>query len=350
MKKWITNAYLCHMDTVIDYDDIIFYPHELYEPKMLKDEIRLCYRNGVLQSIFGKDHLLEWQEEAECSGTAHHCVFGTNTRALSIIQKLRGMYRESMYAKQIEPNWIRQLPKKIRGDIRRYWHVIDHEDPECIVPFMPFTDLRYLVREDGVCTDTIRACRLYRLGRIRQLGNLHDPSVYEAGFVSMGQRFNHTRYLHVHDASALITLMGFNNGIEHRLLTHLRVAALIHDALTPAHGDGTKAIDMIRFDEDAFVATLLEGHDWELLKKKHGLSKTLLVDLVQHRHILGTLLDYADRIAYTSRDLDAYLSRYWNNQRIATTREYRELSDIVKKNPHVCSLWDTIHVGLDDLV
>lgn len=366
MKQWITNAYLCHMDTVIDYDDIVFLPHQLgtvckptyipgesYQNTLLGElnhEMRRSYRSGVLAKILPQSRLLDWQEEVEREGHAHHRVSGTMTRNMSFLAELRAKYRDTMLRKKIEPSWMPTLPKKIRADIRSHWHAVDYEDPEVITPFLPFSDVRYIVREGGVCTESIRACGLYRLGHIRQLGNLHDPAVFEEGFAALAQRFNHSRYLHVHDVSALATLMGLNNGIEHRLLTHLRIAALIHDALTPAHGDGTKAIDPEAFDEDAFIATLLTGPEWEAFRARNGMSKSLLVDIVQHRHALGVILDYADRIAYVARDLDAYLSRYGKYARVNATREYQMLSAIVKRDPAICSLWDMIRLDGNGIV
>lgn len=354
------------MDSIIDYDDIVFLPHQLGTVckysyilgeshqnnllEILNHEVRRSYRNGVLAKILPKSSLLDWQEEAEKDGLAHHRVSGTMTRNMYFLAELRTKYRSAMLKKKKEPSWMPTLPKIIRADIRSYWHAVEYEDPEVIVLCLPFSDVRYLVREGGICTDTIRTCALYRLGHIRQLGNLHDPTVFEEGFAAMGQRFGHTRYQHVHDVSALATLMGLNNGIEYRLLTHLRIAALIHDALTPAHGDGTKAIDPDGFDEDAFIATLLTDTRWEAFKTRHGISKSLLVNIVQHRHKLGVVLDYADRIAYVARDLDAYLSRYAKYERVNKTREYQMLLDIVKRDPHVCSLWDTIRIDTDGLV
>ncbi len=343
MTQWITNAYLCHTDKPTDYEDIVFLPHELCKPAELNDEIRHAYVSGALHKILPNGGAVQWQEEAERTHTAH-LVFGTQTRTIMILEELRSAYASTMREKHSEPEWMSLLSKKIRADIRSHWHAVDHEDPECIVPFLPFSDVRYLVREGGICTQTIRSCSLYRLGHIRQLGNLHDPSVFEEGFASFGQRFGHSRYNHVHDVSALVTLMGLNNTIEHRLLMHLRIAGLIHDALTPAHGDGTKAINPAKFDEDAFVATLLTGEIWETFRARHDLSDTLLVDIVQHRHTFGVMLDYADRIAYVARDLDAYLSRYQKYRRVNTTYEYRTLLDITKRDPRVCSLWDTIHL------
>ncbi|MEK7648708.1 MAG: hypothetical protein AAB400_02185 [Patescibacteria group bacterium] len=338
------------MDTPIDYDDIIFLPHELYQPKTLNHEMRRAYRNERLKKIIPRSWTLDWQHEAEEKHLAHHRVSGTLMRNTSFLNELRAEYagfRRQMHA---EPSWINTLPKKIRGDIRRYWHAVEYEDPECIVPFMPFSDVRYLVREGGICTHAIRSCALYRLGHIRQLGNLHDPIVFEEGFAALGQRFGHTRYQHVHDVSALITLMGLNNGIEHRLLSHLRISALIHDGLTPAHGDGTKAIDPERFDEDAFIAALLTGAEWEEFRDRYGISKSLLVDIVQHRHNLGVMLDYADRIAYVSRDLEAYLMRYHKYLRVNKSRDYQMLLEIVKRDPQVCSLWDTIRLDASGAV
>lgn len=348
------------MDSIIDYDDIVFLPHQLgmvctytYIPGEshqnillgeLNHEVRRSYRSGVLAKILPGSRLLDWQETVEQERHAHHRVAGTMTRNMNFLAELRAKYRATMLIKKKEPSWMPTLPKKIRADIRSHWHAVDYEDPEVIVLYMPFSDVRYLVRDGGVCTESIRACGLYRLGHIRQLGNLHDPTVFEGGFAAMGQRFNHTRYQHVHDVSALATLMGLNNGIEHRLLKHLRIAALIHDALTPAHGDGTKAINQAGFDEDAFIATLLTGSEWEAFRARNGMSKSLLVDIVQHRHKLGVILDYADRIAYVARDLDAYLSRYGKYGRVNTTREYQMLLDIINRDPAICSLWDTIRL------
>ena len=126
-----------------------------------------------------------------------------------------------------------------------------------------------------------------------------------SGIKGSGTLFAHTRYLHTHDAHALAFLLARNNGLSQDDENHLRVAALTHDALTPAGGDSIKLVAPALLDEEANYPKLFERPGWESLKNEFQLSEERLQAIVRNQGTLGVLLDFADKIFHigpVSRD------------------------------------------------
>lgn len=222
----------------------------------------------------------------------------------------------------------------------------DVQNQLAVVLAAPFTRAPYVVLNGGLCDQAIQAFGLWRLMHIRQLGYLHDPMVTDVTTSTLAQRFPHRRFVHVLDVCALLTLMCRNNGISGGMRATARLAALTHDALTPAGGDTIKLIDPAAFDEDACYPELLEHYDGSALTSRHDINPALLIATVQGAGVLGTLLDIADKLAYVSRDLDCYLSRYAPDGLATHPEAYERFAALVATHGAVCDVWDA--VGVED--
>lgn len=226
--------------------------------------------------------------------------------------------------------WVRRAPRAFRGALSRSIATNGaFGDEFAIVGNFPYTGADYVIVEGGLVERTCWTFRLGRLIHIRQLGFLHDPVYDNAGFSTVGFTFPHTRYCHVLDTTALMTLMCFRNGITGNRRACARIAGLCHDAMTPAGGDTIKMVDPAAFDEDANFPELLDAFDWSSLRRRYRLTPDRLIRTVQGKGVLGKLLDIADKLAYVSRDAHMYEQRF--RKRLHT-------------DPFVCSIWDCVRV------
>lgn len=253
-----------------------------------------------------------------------------------------------------EPSWIRQVPAAIQRQLRKL-RIMDglRREPFAILLQSQSTGFGYVVMEGGLTKATVKTFGLRRLQEIKQLGYLHDPvarssAEFLPGTGAVGMTFTHTRYVHVLDVMAVLTLILHNNRFPQRARNTARVAALCHDALTPAGGDTTKLVDPEAFDEDAHFPELLERTDWTALRERHRISPRLLVETVQGRGVLGQLLDIADKIAYVSRDLDMYLMRYSLRvpvfHPVKMPAGFTQVEQLADSDPFITGLWDTVRV------
>ncbi len=244
------------------------------------------------------------------------------------------------------PLWFLDLPEPLRRKLSiAQAHLGEQEDHHSIVLNFPFTGVSYIVLENGLVEQTLRTFGLYRLQDIRQLGYMHDPIGSADGPVSsLGTVFGHKRFNHVLDVSVLCHLMAMNNRLSPLLEHHLRVAALTHDALTPAGGDTTKMIDPDGFDEDLHYPELLANTNWKELRSTYRLHPRILASIVQGQGILGTLLDLADKFSYVARDTWHYTQRYGEDGPFLHDPEHISIREIVRQDPFICGLWDSVHV------
>lgn len=253
-------------------------------------------------------------------------------------------YETFVDTERFDPPWFASLPTVLQRflKLQRAFGGETEEGDTChVFPSLPRAGYGYIVLEDGLCEATASTFSLGRLMEIRQLGFLHDPMVAETEMKGMTWRFPHTRYTHVFDVMSVMTLMGTNNGLSPRQLNNARVAALTHDTLTPAGGDTTKMIDPKAFDEDLHYPELLAKTDWSALRERFDLDGTLLKNTILNRGLLGQLLDYADKIAYVSRDADMFLSRLGVAD---DSQEYAAMVDYLRAHPDICSVWDAVRV------
>ena len=263
---------------------------------------------------------------------------------------LEQLYEHERITADREPEWIRQASLLCRRHLRRDYVFGDGVDPLAIVPSIPFTGIGYAVVDDGLIAETTDAFELFRLNQVRQLGFLHDPVVRMTELESIGMLFSHTRWCHVLDTTAIATLIAVNNGLTGDLLRHLQVAAVSHDALTPAGGDTTKQIDPEAFDEERNFPQIFMRESWPELSRKYNLDERALTEIVQGEGLLGKVLDLADKIAYVSRDAREYYGRYDPNGPVGYPDEYFEIKKLVEKREFICGIWDTVEIENGDIV
>ncbi len=148
---------------------------------------------------------------------------------------------------------------------------------------------------------------LHRLFQIRQLACLTDPVNRRDRPHNMSLGFSHSRGLHCINAAAIMGVIILNNP-ELRPMTNLLIAgAAIHDALTPALGDTTKLVDLKKFDEDENFKKIFSRPGWSMIKKKYGLDEVALDSMIKGQGLPGALLDIADKLSYTSIDVEAFI-------------------------------------------
>lgn len=175
-----------------------------------------------------------------------------------------------------------------------------------VVPDIPYTGLGYVV-EDELLLDACRTFGMLRLQYIPQLAKLNDPDVDPSKAI-LADNFFHTRFLHSLDVLALASAIGSNCKLSKQQMLALQIGTLTHDVLTPAGGDTTKLIDREAFDEDAHYHTHLNHPDIQTFCDAHNIDKQAVLETVNGSGLLSDIRDFADKLAYTARDLEAFIA------------------------------------------
>lgn len=246
-------------------------------------------------------------------------------------------------------SWLEAFNPKTQREVI-YWYVAvnEYQDHWQIVPHVPFNDFGYVLMHGGMISHSADVFNLYRLLNVRQLAALHNPVSRERNPATTGMTFSHNRLVHSYDACALMGLIILNNQKE--LFPHkdiLRLAAVTHDWRTPAFGDTTKWIDPKTFNEDTHYKEIFDTEGWQKFNAQYGLDEKLLFQTINGKGLFGQLLDYADKISYTARDLYGYL----NQLRIRNLGDESDFSEgfievckHVERFPFVCNVWQTLRV------
>ncbi|MDQ5955362.1 MAG: HDc protein, partial [Patescibacteria group bacterium] len=239
-----------------------------------------------------------------------------------------------------EPSWVDTVPKDQLAEIRLTYYLRKCEFQIC--GKYPYTGISYLVMQDGLCEQAAETFNLYRLDGIHQLGFLQAPNFDQLMVTQKLSQGN--RWIHSLDVMTIATLMGHNNRLSQSELNTLRLAGLTHDMCTPAGGDSVKLIDLRNLDEDAnYPAQLDATEGWPRIAKEFAVDRELLVSTIANQGLLGELLDIADKIAYTARDLHYCLHHLQSGKRQGYEGPAM-LFSLVEQHPLVCSLWDSVVV------
>jgi hypothetical protein len=245
-----------------------------------------------------------------------------------------------------EPAWVYHLSATQLRSYRVEYAMME-TDVFSIIPCVHYTGVGFVMICDGLTQETYNVFSLWRLQHIAQLGKLHGPVITESGspgILSAGSMFSHNRLAHSYDVRAIGLLIAANNGLTETDTRTLEIAGLTHDTRTPCYGDGTKPIDPVLFDEDLNYPKLLHGADWERLRDRYHIDEQLLIDTVQGKGMLGTLLDIADKISYLSADVEAYVSCGrpvgWNEY----PGTYEEITGVLARRKYMLGLWSVVKV------
>jgi len=245
-----------------------------------------------------------------------------------------------------EPPWMSRLTRTQQRSFRLDY-ALTETDLYWAIPTVPYTGIGYLMLDGGLTEATARTFGLSRLAKIAQLGKLHAPITAEVGnknHVAYAGLFHHNRLVHSCNVRALALLMAVNNGLGELDTRTLEIAGLTHDTLTPVYGDGTKPIDPEMFDEDLHYPELLHGASWERLRDQYRIDEQLLVDTVQGRGILGTILDIADKLSYLSCDLEAYVGSCQPTRWNENLETYKEITGVIARRKYLLGVWSAVKV------
>lgn len=166
---------------------------------------------------------------------------------------------------------------------------------------LPYSDLRRWISDDSVLAHAASAFRIWgRLNEIRALSFLSyvGPEPEKQYFIG----YSHNRLDHSLVVGLTAGEIGRRNNLLQNQIDTLEIAGVLHDIATPALGDAAKSIDPDNLDEEKFWHEVLDEKGKEFLRKK-GLSRGKFDDIIVNHGHLGQVLDIADRVTYTTKDL-----------------------------------------------
>lgn len=166
---------------------------------------------------------------------------------------------------------------------------------------LPYSDLKRWILDDSVLAQAASVFKIWgRLNEVRALSFLSyvGPAPEEQYFIG----YSHNRLDHSLVVGLTAGEIGRRNNLLQSQIDTLEIAGVLHDIATPALGDAAKSIDPDNLDEEKFWHEVVDAKGEEFLKKK-GLSREELDGIIVNHGRLGQMLDIADRITYTTKDL-----------------------------------------------
>lgn len=209
------------------------------------------------------------------------------------------------------------------------------QDCLAYVPWLPHACIGYTILRDGHTERLIKAYGLERLKGVRQL-NWMTPRITGAG------PFGHTRFDHSLDVMVIALMIGARNKLSAQHMRVLQVAALTHDALSPAGGDSLKLHDS--WCEDAQYPSLLLKPEVTQLLQELDLPSELLLSTIRNEGLLGTILDVADKLAYVSRDITELENAHGGRGSLLRHTHFGPLGKLLQRQKPACVLWKHLKV------
>lgn len=207
--------------------------------------------------------------------------------------------------------------------------------------FLPYSNFRRWTPEDGIYDRAFQNLPLGRLKGVKALSFLSYIGLNPESRYFM--EYKHTRLDHSLVVALLMEEMLRQNGFSQEKINLGIIAGLVHDIATPAHGDATKKVDPEYLNEEKFW--------WDVLDKKakafiaqHGGSKLILSQIIKDGGALGQVLDIADRITYTMKDLYGLIGPM-EKQDLNLDPYLLPLRQIVYWNPKIGNIYK--EVGVD---
>ena len=269
------------------------------------------------------------------------------TDTFSLYLHIRDFYRRLKHKEiyqHVRQNyaWLSELPVSISYQIQEDREMLD-SDAFAILPTIPYCGFGYIIQEDGMAQEFYDMLKMHRLFGVHQLGFMHDPVHRVHNTATMAMDFTHTRGLHQLDVYAVMMLIIENNPCLEPHRTVLLAAAISHDGRSPAGGDTTKLIDLELFDEEKNYKDFFKFSGWQVLKKKYHLNEDELYSVVQGKGLLGSVLDIADKIAYTARDVFMFMGMDADQSKGRSVL-YMEGKRLIKENPYICNIWKHVRI------
>ncbi|OGH19590.1 MAG: hypothetical protein A2868_02690 [Candidatus Levybacteria bacterium RIFCSPHIGHO2_01_FULL_40_15b] len=207
--------------------------------------------------------------------------------------------------------------------------------------FLPFSDISGWVPEGGIYEDVLRNTTLVRLGDIHALSFLSyvGPPPEHQYFLD----FPHDRL----DHSWVVAMTGQRilerNGFSKTRVDKAVMAFLLHDVGTPALGDATMQVDPENLAEEEYWSEAAFKEGGREILEKYGTDELEIDSIIKNRGVLGQVLDIADRITYTMKDLYSIIS-YGQTGRNEYTRDLYEVLD---KFPDIGNVYKDVRIEGD---
>lgn len=315
--EWLTHDDTLALQDVVRLDDLLLIPGQMPELSEAARVLAVDGRGGSRTQSYAP-HMLD------IVSRSHEYYRGEDGR---------------------EPEWVKDISVSARVYMRAH-----HATAEATWNYtIPYTGLQVAITEDGLTEKVHRIFKLGRLQRIKQLGFLNQPiyNCYDPARQGLAQ---HDRWFHSLDVMAVGTMIAHNIALR---TTKLRIpvtrtACLTHDGITSAGGDSLKLVDFAALDEDANYPGYVAGLDLSELES-YGITKEALIRAIQHKGLEGQLLDIADKIAYTARDVHSCLHHIQ-----AGAHQGRPgmgtIVQLLDRYPYVCGVWDCVDLQRGKLV
>ena len=209
--------------------------------------------------------------------------------------------------------------------------------------FLPFSDISGWVPEGGIYEDVLRNTTFARLAHIRALSFLSyiGPAPERQYFLD----FPHDRF----DHSLVVAMTGQaileRNGFPKTTVDKAVMAFLLHDVGTPALGDATMQVDSGNLNEEEHWLEAAFREGGRDILEKYGTNEVEIDSVIKNQGVLGQVLDIADRITYTMKDLHNIVS-YGQTERNEYTKDLHELLD---KFGDIGNLYKDVHIEGDQV-
>lgn len=187
-----------------------------------------------------------------------------------------------------------------------FGRISDELENGFVYEHLPFSDLHRWIPENGLVEKAFRAFPLGRLDQIRALSFLSYVGPNPKDVYAL--EYTHTRLDHTLVVALTVEEILRRYQIPQEQVTIGVIAALLHDVATPAHGDATKAVDMENLHEEKFWWDVLDQEGKDFIKQ-NGTDRDTLDKIIKNEGVLGQVLDIADRITYTMKDLNAVMGQ-----------------------------------------
>lgn len=157
---------------------------------------------------------------------------------------------------------------------------------------------------------------------------------------------NHDRKIHSIDVSLLLERIAFANNLSKKETILLILAGLLHDIATPVWGDVTMKIFKDLKEEDNFEMFMCHYPEIvDVIQKEFWISIQQLASCIKNEWLYGKLLDIADKVAYTLRDIRDLTTSKTAKDLEKVSPYFVDLQNIISQNP---LLGETINdVGIE---
>lgn len=171
---------------------------------------------------------------------------------------------------------------------------------------LPYSDLREWIPEDSILPEIDAAFDTSRLSDIRSLSFLSYRVSLDEELYTIHDEFRHDRFDHSLVVGMVMDKILKRNKIAGREYALGMTAALTHDLATPAGGDAIKFIDPANLHEEDHWVEMLTDKSRAFLEK-YSLSPEEVQGVIKNEGRLGEILDIADRLTYTMKDIQALI-------------------------------------------